>query len=63
MMRMAEDINFPNEIYYSLFKNNQDACYGMDLMGNLILYNDAFLELSGYINEDLVGKEQDLKHL
>ncbi|WP_162987352.1 bifunctional diguanylate cyclase/phosphodiesterase [Metabacillus litoralis] len=56
MMRMAEDINFPNEIYYSLFKNNQDACYGMDLMGNFILYNDAFLELSGYKNEDLVGK-------
>lgn len=55
MMRMT-DTNSPNEIYYSLFINNQDACYGMDLMGNFILYNDAFLGISGYIDEDLIGK-------
>ncbi|CEG25934.1 bifunctional diguanylate cyclase/phosphodiesterase [Bacillus sp. B-jedd] len=39
-------------IYRSLFDNNHDACYALDLEGNFMLFNQAAVEITGYSQEE-----------
>lgn len=40
------------EVYKSLFDNNHDACFAVDLEGNFILFNDAATQITGYSKEE-----------
>lgn len=40
------------EAYKSLFNYNHEACYALDLNGNIHLFNDAAVKLTGYSHEE-----------
>ncbi|HHY72106.1 MAG TPA: EAL domain-containing protein [Bacillus bacterium] len=42
-------------IYKSLFDNNHDACYALDLEGNFILCNNATTKIFGYTQDEAHG--------
>lgn len=44
--------NYLYEVYKSLFENNFVACYALDTKGNIMLMNDAALEVTGYTREE-----------
>jgi diguanylate cyclase (GGDEF)-like protein/PAS domain S-box-containing protein len=41
------------DMYQSIFSNNPDACYILDLNGNVLLFNDAALQLTGITKENI----------
>lgn len=48
-----EDSNSLFDIYKSLFENNCDACYALDLNGYFKLFNDAATKITGYTFEEI----------
>lgn len=55
-MKKLIDSKAANEVYNTLFIHNQDASYGMDLEGRFTIINDAFVEISGYTEEEMIGQ-------
>lgn len=55
-MKKLIDGQAANEVYNTLFIHNQDASYGMDLEGRFTIINDAFVEISGYTEEEMIGE-------
>ncbi len=41
------------DMYESIFSHNPDACYILDLNGNVLLFNDAALQLTGLTKDEI----------
>jgi len=54
--RRAEDaLRASEEKYRSILETIEDAYYEVDLLGNLVLVNEAFCRMLGYEAEELIG--------
>ncbi|MFC4324212.1 bifunctional diguanylate cyclase/phosphodiesterase [Litchfieldia salsa] len=51
-MRPNTNTNSLFNIYKSLFDNNTDPCYAMDLEGTFLLFNQSAVDMSGYTSEE-----------
>ncbi|MDC3417991.1 EAL domain-containing protein [Aquibacillus salsiterrae] len=53
-METILDTDSISEIYRSLFDNNQDGCYALDLEGNFIMVNKVAETMTGYSKDELL---------
>jgi len=56
-LRTAEQLRVSEENYRGLFENAQDAIWVEDIGGMILTANRAYLELTGYQHDELVGME------
>ncbi|MGB5749177.1 MAG: PAS domain S-box protein [Desulfobacterales bacterium] len=53
--RAEENVRESEEKYRSILESMEEGYYELDISGNLKFFNDAFLKITGYSREDLMG--------
>ncbi|RSK28328.1 bifunctional diguanylate cyclase/phosphodiesterase [Bacillus sp. HMF5848] len=56
MTNHLSEIDTHIETYISLFKNNPDASYALDLAGRFTLFNESAVQLTGYTQDEVKGE-------
>jgi PAS domain S-box-containing protein len=53
--RAEENVRESEEKYRSILESMEEGYYELDISGNLKFFNNAFLKITGYSHEDLMG--------
>ena len=54
--RVEDDLRENEEKYRNILENMEEGYYEVDMSGNLRFFNDSLLKITGYSNQELVGK-------